>query len=127
MEDSSIRADVAVKGVGGGADFFASLTALTTALNANDGNGIRGAFASLDAVNKQVGNALAKVGASMDAFEAAQSVAASSKLTTTTALSKEQDADVFEASSKLALANHALDATLTASAASFRMSLVDKL
>lgn len=126
-EDASVRADVAVKGVGGGADFFASMTALASALSANDGAGIRGAFSNLDSVNKQVGNALAKVGASMDAFQAAQSVAASSKLSTTSALSKEQDADIFEATSSLALANHALDATLTASAASFQLSLVDKL
>jgi flagellar hook-associated protein 3 FlgL len=127
MEDSSIRADVAVKGVGGGADFFATLNALSTALASNNGNGIRAAFSNLDSVNKQVGNALAKVGASMDAFQAAQSIAASAKLTTTQTLSQEQDADVFEATSNLALANHALDATLTASAASFQLSLVDKL
>ncbi|HVR61592.1 MAG TPA: flagellar hook-associated protein FlgL [Polyangia bacterium] len=127
LEDSSVRADVAVKGVGGGADLFATLNSLSTALGANDGSGIRAAFASLDSVNQQVGNALAKVGASMDAFDAAQSIAASTKLTTTKTLSGEQDADVFEATSNLALANHALDATLTASAASFQMSLVDKL
>ncbi len=127
LEDASISADVAVKGANGGADLFATLTALSAALQTNDGNGIRGALGNLDTVTHQVGNALAKVGSSMNAFQTAQSVAETIKLDATVSLSREQEADVFESSTKLALANQALEATLTASAASFRMSLLDKL
>ena len=127
VEDASVRADVAVKGVGGGADLFATLSALSTALKSNDGSGIRGSLSNLDAVTHQLGNALAKVGSSMDSFQTAQTVATSAKIDATTSLSHEQDADAFSSTTQLALANHALDATLTASAASFQMSLVDKL
>ncbi|HEX3698103.1 MAG TPA: flagellar hook-associated protein FlgL [Polyangia bacterium] len=126
-EAASVRADVAVKGAGGGADLFATLSALSTALKSNDGDSIRATLGNLDAVTHQVGNALAQVGSSMDAFQTAQTVAASAKVDATASLSREQDADSFESATNLALANHALDATLTASAASFGLSLVDKL
>ncbi|MEA2696666.1 MAG: flagellar hook-associated protein 3 FlgL [Myxococcales bacterium] len=126
-EDASVRADVAVKGVGGGADLFATLTSLSTALTTNDSNGIRGTLDNLDAATHQISNSLAKVGASMDAFQTAQNVSAAIKLNTTASVAHEQEADAFDSSTQLALANHALDATLTAAAASFRMSLLDKL
>jgi flagellar hook-associated protein 3 FlgL len=127
VEDASVRADVAVKGAGGGTDLFATLSALSTALTTNNSNGIRGTLDSLDAVTHQVSNSLARVGASMDAFQTAQNVSAAIKLNTTASVSHEQEADAFDSTTQLALANHALDATLTAAAASFRMSLLDKL
>jgi flagellar hook-associated protein 3 FlgL len=127
VEDASVRADVAVKGVGGGVDLFATLTALSTALSSNDSNGIRGTLSNLDAVSHQLGNTLAKVGASMNAFQTAQNVGETLKLDAASALSREQEIDIFDATSKLALANHALEATLTAAASTFRMTLMDKI
>jgi flagellar hook-associated protein 3 FlgL len=127
VEDASVRADVAVKGAGGGVDLFATMTALSTALSSNDSNGIRGTLSNLDAVSHQLGNTLAKVGASMNAFQTAQNVGDTLKLDAASSLSREQEIDVFDATSKLALANHALEATLTAAASTFRMTLMDKL
>jgi flagellar hook-associated protein 3 FlgL len=127
LEDASVRADVAVKGVGGGVDLFATLQALSTALTANNGNGIRGALTSLDSVTTQVTSTLSKVGTMGDAFATAQSLATSTRDATIKTVSTQSEADIFESSSKLALANHALDATLTAAAQSFRLSLMDKL
>jgi flagellar hook-associated protein 3 FlgL len=127
VEDASVRADVAVKGAGGGVDLFATLNALSTALASNDGNGIRGTLSNLDAVSHQLGNTLAKVGASMNAFQTAQNVGETLKLDAASALSREQEIDIFDATSKLALANHALEATLTAAASTFRMTLMDKI
>jgi flagellar hook-associated protein 3 FlgL len=127
LEDASVRADVAVKGVGGGVDLFTTLQSLSTALTTNNGDAIRGALTSLDSVTTQVTNTLSKVGTMGDAFATAQTLATSTRDATIKTVSTQSEADIFESSSKLALANHALDATLTAAAQSFRLNLMDKL
>jgi flagellar hook-associated protein 3 FlgL len=127
LEDSSIRADVAVKGVGGGVDLFATLQSLSAALNGNNGNGIRGALANLETATTQVTNAEAKVGSMGDAFATAQTLATSNRDATIKSVASASEADSIESATKLALANHALDATLTAAAQSFNMSLLNKL
>jgi len=127
LEDASVRADIAVKGVGGGVDLFATLQGLSTALTSNNGNGIRGALTDIDSATTQVTNTLAKVGSMGDAFATAQTLATDTRDATIKTVSTQAEADIFAASSKLALANHALDATLTAAAQSFRLSLMDKL
>jgi len=127
LEDASVRADVAVKGVGGGVDLFATLQSLSTALTSNNGNGIRGALTDIDSATTQVTTTLAKVGSMGDAFATAQTLATTTRDATIKTVATQAEADIFAASSKLALANHALDATLTAAAQSFRFSLVDKL
>jgi flagellar hook-associated protein 3 FlgL len=127
LEDASIRGDVAVKGVGGGVDLFAVLQTLRTALNANDGAGIRGALPQLDTALRQTTNALASVGSMMNSFDVARSLAAAGHDDATKSMAHEQEADTFESATKLALANHALEVALTASANGFRMSLMNKL
>jgi len=127
LEDASVRADITVKGVGGGVDLFASLQALSTALTTNNGNGIRGALTNIDAATTQVTTTLAKVGSMGDAFATAQTLATNTRDATIKTVSTQAEADVIESSSKLALANNALNATLTAAAQSFRFSLVDKI
>jgi flagellar hook-associated protein 3 FlgL len=127
LEDSSVRADVAVKGVGGGVDLFTTLQSLSTALSTNNGNAIRGALTDIDKVTTQVTTTLAKVGSMGDAFATAQTLATSTRDATIKTVANQAEADTFDATSKLALANSALNATLTAAAQSFRLSLVDKL
>src|SRR5882724_10874953 len=127
LEDASVRADINVKGGGGGVDLFASLQALSTALTTNNGNGIRGALTNIDAATTQVTTTLAKVGSMGDAFATAQTLATNTRDATIKTVSTQAEADVIESSSKLALANNALNATLTAAAQSFRFSLVDKI
>jgi len=127
LEDASVRADIAIKGVGGGVDIFATLQSLSTALTSNNGNGIRGALTNIDSATTQVTTTLAKVGSMGDAFATAQTLATTTRDATVKTVATQAEADIFAASSKLALANHALDATLTAAAQSFRLSLMDKL
>jgi flagellar hook-associated protein 3 FlgL len=127
LQDASVRADVAVKGVGGGVDLFATLQSLSTALKTNNGDAIRGSLTNLEAATTQVTNTLAQVGAMGDAFATAQTLATSTRDATVKAVATQAEADVFQSTSQLALANSALNATLTAAAQSFRLSLVDKL
>lgn len=127
LEDASVRGDVAVKGVGGGVDLFAILGSLRTALTANDGNAIRGALPQLDTATRQVTSALTDVGAMMNGFDVAKSVADASKVDAIKGLAREQEVDTFESATKLALANHALEISLTAAANGFKMSLLNKL
>jgi len=127
LEDSSVRADVAVKGVGGGVDIFATLQSLSTALKTNNGDAIRGSLTDLTTSTTQVTTTLAHVGAMGDAFATAQTLAKSTSDATTKDVANQSEADVIESSSQLALANSALNATLTAAAQSFNLSLVNKL
>ena len=62
-----------------------------------------------------------------DAFAAAQTLLIAGRDAANVNVSHEADADSIASSSELALANQALNATLTATAQSFRFSLVDKL
>jgi flagellar hook-associated protein 3 FlgL len=127
LEDSSVRADVAVKGVGGGVDLFATLQSLSTALKTNNGDAIRGSLTDLGAATTQVTSTLAQVGSMGDAFAIAQTLAKSTSDATTKNVANQSESDVIESSSQLALANSALNATLTAAAQSFNLSLVNKL
>jgi len=127
LESSSVRADVIVKGAGGGVDLFAALRSLSTAMNANDGNAIRGALPDLETATHQLSDGEAKVGAMGDSFATAQTLLTAGRDAAVASASREGDADIISASSELALANQALNATLTAASQSFRLSLVDKL
>ena len=127
LEDASVRADVTVKGAGGGVDLFATLQTLSTALNANNGNGVRASLTDIDAATIQVTSALAKVGSMGDTFATAQTLAMSTRDATVKSVASQSEADVIQSSSNLALANNALNATLTAAAQSFKLSLLDKL
>jgi flagellar hook-associated protein 3 FlgL len=127
LEDSSVRADVAVKGAGGGVDLFATLQSLSAALRSNNGDAVRGSLSDLTTSTTQVTSTLAQIGAMGDAFATAQTLAKSTSDATTKNVANQSEADVIESSSRLALANSALNATLTAAAQSFSLSLVNKL
>jgi len=127
LEDASVRADVIVKGTGGGVDLFAVLRSLSAAMGTNNGDAIRGALPDLETATTQLSVGEAKVGAMGDSFAAAQRVLGAGRDAAVAAVSAEEDTDIIKASSDLALANQALNATLTAAAQSFRLSLVDKL
>ena len=70
-EDASVRADVMAKGVGGGVDILQTLTNLSTALRANDGDAIRASVASLQTGANQVATAQSQAGTSVNLFTAA--------------------------------------------------------
>jgi flagellar hook-associated protein 3 FlgL len=127
VQNASVRADIAVKGVGGGTDVIATLTALSTALLSNNVAGVQATLSGFDAGITQVATARSGAGSAMSVLDAAAEAGRAGKLAEETTLSHLADADAIEAASRLALAERALDASLTASARSFRLTLLDKL
>lgn len=125
--DASVRADVAVKGVDGGSDLLATFADLAAALAANDVDGIRASLDGLDAGIAQVSLARAQAGASMNLFDAAAATGLDERDSARAAVKGLVEADVIEATGRLALAQRALEAALTASARTFELTLLDKL
>ncbi|NOY92583.1 MAG: flagellar hook-associated protein 3 [Deltaproteobacteria bacterium] len=62
-------------GMGGGTDLFATLDALTTALDSNNVGTIRSSIDSLDVAYQQVSSSRAQLGANVNALETARGVA----------------------------------------------------
>lgn len=124
---ASVDANKIVKGSAGGVDLMATLTQLATDLNNNDGSAIRGQISNLTAAVAQLAAGRTQVGMSQDAFQSAVSTSQSVTADQTAKIGKLLDADVLDASSKLASAQYALNATLTATAKTLTMSLADKL
>ncbi len=124
---ASVRADVALSGVGGGTDLFATLRALSTALRANDPAAVAGTLTGLDASTTQLSEARATAGATANVLAEASSAARTRRDAATSAHSSVVDADLVDAASELALARRALEAALEASARSFEPTLLGKL
>jgi len=124
---SSLRADVAMKGTGGGADVLATLQALSAALKANDPTAVSATLAGLSSGISQVGAARSQAGVSMNIFDSAAAAARQARDDATARNSKLGDADPIEAASQLALTQRALEASLTATAQGFKLTLLDYL
>jgi flagellar hook-associated protein 3 FlgL len=127
LQDVSIRGDQVARGVGGGTDLVATLRTLSTALAGNSAPGVRATLDKLSAGITQVASARSRAGSTVNALDVAAAagkvtgdneIASSAKLT---------DADAFDAANRLALANRALEAAISASVSSFRLTLIDKL
>jgi len=127
LQASSIRADVAMKGAGGGIDVFGALSAVSSALANNDGAGVRGAIAGLDKSTDQISAALTSTGGILSAFESAQQVGSVAKESAQKVLSAQSEADVFEATSNLTMAQQSLQAALAVTAQSFSVTLLNYL
>lgn len=127
LQDASPRADVALKGVGGGTDVLASVQAFSAALTANNPAGIRTAVQALDDSIAQVSKERSRVGAMVNVFDVASSMARQTQNATSDARSKLEDVDIFEASTKLSATQRALEASISAASQSFKLSLLDKL
>lgn len=127
LENSSVRADQMLKGVGGGVDVFATLATLTTALTSDDGAAIRGSLANIELSGDQVSSALTQVGGFMNAFNSARSIGDVARQSLTQVLASESEVDMFEAFSNLTQTQQALEATLSVTAKSFNLGLMDYL
>lgn len=127
LDDVSIRADVALKGVSGGVDVFATLGGLATALRGNDQSAIQAALGQLDGATTQVSQALADVSNHADTVIAAEGATRLARDQVTENLARLADVDLTAAASDLALANRALEASLAAAQKSFGRSLLDWL
>jgi len=126
-EDASIRADVTAKGVGGGVDILQTLTDLSTSLRNNDSDAIRASITSLQAGSNQVSAAQSQAGTSVNIFTATVNTCAAQITDEKKVIGELGDADVMDASTKLSLAQYALNATLTAASQTLNFSLVNLL
>jgi flagellar hook-associated protein 3 FlgL len=127
LQDASVRADVALKGVGGGTDVLATLGALVTALRANDQAGVQATIGALAAGTDQVAVARSQAGNAMAAFDVAAEANRAVRDDATARSAHLTDVDVIDANSQLALAQRALEASLTATASGFKLTLLDYL
>jgi flagellar hook-associated protein 3 FlgL len=122
----SLRADVGIKGVGGGVDALATLQSLSTALTTNNVAGVQAALPNLDTSLQQASQLRAQAGTYEAALSDADTIARATTTTEQTTESQLRDADAIQAYSTLALAQRALEASLTASTTSFKLTLVGK-
>ncbi|MDP3234230.1 MAG: flagellin [Myxococcales bacterium] len=127
LQDASIRADSTFRGVGGGIDVLTSLSNLSTALGTNDATGIRAAIQELADGMKQVTASQSRAGAMMNVFDVASSTARINGDTATDARAQLEDIDIFDASTRFAAAERALEASMSAAAKSFKLTLLDVL
>ena len=124
---ASLDANAIVKGSGGGVDLLQTMADLSTALKTNDGVGIRAGIDKLNASIDQLAAGRAEAGMAQDAFQTAVTTAQTAASDETVKIGKLLDADILDASTRLASAQYALNATLTAAAKTLGMSLADKL
>jgi flagellar hook-associated protein 3 FlgL len=126
LQDASIRADVMMKGAGGGIDVLATLNDLSAALDSNDVTAVQGSLNTLDTSLTQVSVGRAQTGAVMNSLDVAVTSSRLAANHEQTSLASITEADVFESATNLALAQRALEAALTASVRSFDLTLLKK-
>lgn len=123
----SIRADIAVKGAEGGVDLFQVLNELTDSLENDDSNGIRACLESLDTVLDQITRERTKAGAYLMSLDSSAELSRYAGVEAQLGHGKLVDADIFDAASRLALAQRALEASVSSAAQSFHISLLKKI
>ena len=126
-QQSNVRADVAIHGFGGGTDVLKKLQELQGALEGNDPDAVQGTLAGLDASIDQVAAARAQAGTSMNALDAASAAAKIASGDDKTRAAKQGEVDLTDAAIQLQATQNALQATLSAAAQSFKISLLDYL
>jgi flagellar hook-associated protein 3 FlgL len=125
--DASIRADVIAKGAAGGTDILQTLSDLATALRANDSNAIRNSLDNLRFATDQITAARSQIGTSVNIFTSTVNTCANQIVDCKKIIGGLGDADIMDASSRLSLAQYALNATLTAASQTLNFSLVNLL
>lgn len=124
---ASLDANTIVKGGTNGVDLLQTMTDLSAALQQNDGPGIR---AGLDHINDCIGQLAAGrtiAGMAQDQFQSAVATAQNATADEKVKIGTLLDADILDSSTRLASAQFALNATLSATAKTMSMSLTDKL
>lgn len=129
FEDASVPGDALFGGATnpGATDIFATLKSLATAMRNNDSGAIGATVSGVESSIDQIVQGRAKAGSAVNVLETAKSASQVALEADKAAASKLTDADVITSASRLAYAQRALDAALTASAKTFQLSLVDKM
>lgn len=126
-QTASLNANNIVKGANGGVDLMGTLRDLATALENDDGDGIRAGLDRINSCIDQLAAGRTQAGMAQDSFQSAVATAQAATSDETVKIGKLLDADIIDASTRLASAQYALNATLTAAAKTMTMSLADKL
>ena len=127
VQDASTRADQALKGIGGGIDVLGAIQTFATSLSSNDAVNIRASVQALDDAILQVSRERSRVGGMANVFDVASTMARLNENASTDARASIEDVDIFEASTRLAATQRALEASMSAAAQTFKLSLLDKL
>ncbi|MFM7201094.1 MAG: flagellin [Myxococcota bacterium] len=109
----------------GGVDIFATLTALETALNANNPTTVQATLTDLDLALGQIEAARATYGVRAGQAEALKNLYADSKVTTLERISQDEDVDAAQAITDLTRLQTAFQATLQVSASAKQVSLLN--
>ena len=123
----NLPGDRLFKGAGGGADLFAVVAALQSALESNSVTGIQTALGNLTAVEDGVNNERALLGARLNRADASAATLEDFKLTVSRIKSETEDVDLPTVISELLLQETTLEATRAASARILQRSLLDFL
>lgn len=126
LQQANVQADAAV-GLGGGTDLFQVLHALQSAMQLNDTAAIRGTLDGLDAGIGQIAAARSQGGAFQHAFDTAVTASTNMSDAAKVSAGKVGDADLIESAIQLQATQTALEAALSATAQSFKLSLLDYL
>lgn len=126
VEQVSVRGD-GITGANGGTDIPGAIAALRDALAANDTDAIRASITGLNSSITQLSSVRSEVGTRALTVQGARSVAIGVRDNAVVASSHESDIDITEAATSLAMAERAFDAATTATARSFKPTLLDTL
>ena len=127
FEAISVAPQTAFLGAAGGVNLFTALDDLEAALVADDTAQIRATLDTLTAALNQVSNARAQLGGHANVLDASEAAHVRMQETASIAASVESEQDLILGASNLAQAQNALEATLTAAAKTFELSLLDRL
>ncbi|MBL92643.1 MAG: flagellar hook-associated protein 3 [Myxococcales bacterium] len=125
--ESSINASKYFTAAGGGVDAYTILTDLNTSMLASDKAGIQTGIGGLKDLITQVSNARADAGTQQNFFDIAIETGMFLRDQENNRSASLSDADIIDAASRLQMAERALEASLTASVKSFRLTLLDKI
>jgi flagellar hook-associated protein 3 FlgL len=126
-QGASLNANDIVNGGNGGVNLLKTMTDLSAALANNDGPAIRSGIDQLNGSINQLAAGRTQAGMAQDSFQNAVSTSQAAASDETIKIGKLLDADIIDASTRLASAQYALNATLSAAAKTLTMSLADKL
>ena len=125
LGNTSINMNIWIKGSTGGVDVLTALTDFEAALTANDADGIAAALSNLDTGITQLTSARASGGAATNTLQTAISASQAGVTQNQKSVANLEDTDIVEATSRLALAQHALQATLAATQQTLSLSLLN--
>jgi flagellar hook-associated protein 3 FlgL len=125
--ESSIDVSKYITSASGGIDVPGALESLKIAFQNSDSAGINVGIAELKSCIQQVANARAEAGTQQQFFEIAADTGLYLRDQEHTRASELGDADIIDAATRLQISERSLEASLTASVKSFRLTLLDKM